>query len=94
LERLKSTRHCEREIHWWSHSLPSLRPRKQEAPAQEAEDPLTSCHRAERGHLRDREEWKWVPAWGGKRIPSQPPSPAQLPLSNRYRALECEGPGK
>jgi len=31
------------------------------------------------------------PCWGGKRIPSRPPSPAQLPLSNRYGALECEG---
>jgi len=29
-----------------------------------------------------------VPARGGKRIPSRPPSPAQLPLSNRYGALE------
>jgi len=37
-------------------------------------------------------EWKRVPARGGKRIPSQPPSPAQFPLSNRYGALECEGP--
>ena len=27
-----------------------------------------------------------------KRISPQPPSPAQLPLSNRYGALECEGP--
>jgi len=35
---------------------------------------------------------KQVPARGNKRIPSQPPLPAQLPLSNRYGALECEGP--
>jgi len=35
---------------------------------------------------------KRVPPRGGKRIPSQPPSAAQLPLSNRYGALECERP--
>ena len=35
-----------------------------------------------------------VPAQGGRRIPFQPPSPPQLPLSNRYRALECDGQAK
>jgi len=63
----------------------------QEAAPQEAEDPLPSCHQAERGDLRNRGEWKRVPAWGGKQIPSQSPSPPQLLLSNRYRALEYEG---
>jgi len=51
----------------------------------------TSCHQAERGDLRDGEEWKRVPARGGKRVSPRPPSPAQLPLSNRYGALKCEG---
>jgi len=83
---------CESEIDWWSRSLPSLRQRQQEAAPQKAENPLPSCHRAERGALRDGGEWKRVPAQEGKRIPSRPPSPAQLPLSNRYRPLECEGP--
>ena len=64
------------------------------AAPQEEEDPLPSCHRAERGTLRDGGEWKRVPAQGGRRIPSWPPSPAQLPLSNRYGALECHGPAK
>jgi len=41
--------------------------------------------------LGDRGEWKQVPAWGGRQIPSWPPSPPQLPLSNRYGALGCEG---
>jgi len=36
-------------------------------------------------------EWKRVPAQGGRRISPRPPSPAQLPLNNRYGALECEG---
>jgi len=56
VERLRSIRECEREMDWWSHSLPSLRPRQQEAAPQEAEDPLPSCHQAERGDLRDRGE--------------------------------------
>ena len=90
VERLRNIRECEREIDWWSSTLPSLRPRQQEAAPQEAEDPLSSCHQADRGDLRDRGEWKQVPAQDGKRIPSRPPSPPQLPFSNRYRALECE----
>jgi len=36
-------------------------------------------------------EWNQVPARGGKRVHSWPPSPAQLPLGNRYGALEYEG---
>ena len=43
-----------------------------------AEKPLPSCHRAERGDLRDGGEWKRVPARGGKRIPSWPPLHVQL----------------
>jgi len=31
MERLRSIRECEREIDWWSRTLPSLRPRQQEA---------------------------------------------------------------
>jgi len=92
VERLWSIQECESEIDWWSRTLPSLRPRQQEAAPRKTENPLPSCHRAERGDLRDGGEWKRVPARGGKRIPSWPPSLAQLPLSNRYGALECEGP--
>jgi len=33
-----------------------------------------------------------VPCSGGQANPLPPPSPAQLPLSNRYGALECKGP--
>jgi len=29
--RLRSSRECERESNWWSCTLPSLRPRQQEA---------------------------------------------------------------
>jgi len=69
----------------------ALRPRQQEAAPREAEDTSPSSHRAERGDVRDRGEWKWVPARGGKRIAYWPPSSALLPFSNRYRVLEREG---
>jgi len=79
VERLRSIREREREIDWWNRSLPSLRQRQQEAAPRKAGNPLPSCHRAERGDLRDGGEWKRVPARDGKRLPSRPPSPAQLP---------------
>jgi len=44
VERLRSTRECEREIDWWSRTLPSMRQRQQEAAPQGAENPLPSCH--------------------------------------------------
>jgi len=44
VERLRSIQECEREIDWWSRSLPSLRQRQQEAAPQVAEDLLPSCH--------------------------------------------------
>jgi len=53
VERLRSLRECEREIYWWSHTLPSLRPRQQMETSQETEDPLLSCHQAEGEDLRD-----------------------------------------
>jgi len=31
VERLRSIRECDSEIDWWSRTLPSLRPRQQEA---------------------------------------------------------------
>jgi len=53
VERLRIIQECEREIDWWGNTLPSLRPRQQEAAPREAKNPLPSCHRAERGDLRD-----------------------------------------
>jgi len=53
MERLRSIRECEREIDWWSGTDPFLWPRQQEAAPRKAENTLPSCHRAERGVLRD-----------------------------------------
>jgi len=55
-------------------------------------EPPTLLPPSRRGDLRDGGQWKWVPVPGGRQILSRAPSPAQLPLSNRYGALECEGP--
>ncbi|KGL89130.1 hypothetical protein N301_03229, partial [Charadrius vociferus] len=87
VERLRSIRDCENEIDWWSHTL---RQKQQEEALSEVDDPLPSCHQAEGGDLRDKGEWSQIPPWRGKRNPSQPPSPSQLPLHNRYGALEIE----
>ncbi|KAM9663018.1 uncharacterized protein ACIBXB_016421 [Morphnus guianensis] len=89
VERLRSIRECERETDWWAHTLPSLGQGQQMEALQEAEVPLPSCHQAG-GDLRDGGEWIQVPAQGGRRIPSRSPSPSQLPLLNRYGALELE----
>ena len=89
VERLRSIRECEREIDWWTRTLPSLRQRQQREAPQEAEVPLPPCHGAG-GDLRDEGEWIQVPARGGRRVPSRSPSPSQLPLRNRYGALELE----
>ena len=88
-ERLRSIKECEREIGWWTHTLPSLRRRQQMEAPREAEVPLPPCHRAG-GDLRDGGEWIQVPARGGRRVPSRSPSPSQLPLRNRNGALELE----
>ena len=96
IERLRSIRDCESKIEGWSRALPSLRQRQQDATPQAAEDTLPTCHQAEGGALRDRREGKWGPAQGGRRIASRPPSPPQLPLSNRdkpvsFRHYDCPG---
>jgi len=49
VETLRSVRECEREIDWWSHTLPTLRPRQQEVAPQVAEHPLPSCHQKKEG---------------------------------------------
>ena len=53
-----------------------------------AGDPSPSCYQAEGGDLRDEGDWKQVPAQGGKKILSQPPSPSMVPLHNRFGVLE------
>ena len=62
VERLRSIRACEQEIDWWSNSLPYLRERHQSDSLQIVVNSLSCHHRAEKGDLRDGEEWKQVSA--------------------------------
>uniref|UniRef100_A0A8C8E8K1 SGNH hydrolase-type esterase domain-containing protein n=1 Tax=Otus sunia TaxID=257818 RepID=A0A8C8E8K1_9STRI len=88
VERLRSIRECEREIDWWSSTLtPTNQQELIEAPGKVC-DPSPSRDQAERGDLRDEGVWKQVPAQGGKKTLSRPPSPSMVPLHNRFGALE------
>lgn len=77
VERLRSIRESEREIDWWSFTLPSLR----EVP-QQSEHSHASHHQAEGGDLGNEGEWKGVPTQGRNKNSSRPPSPPQLPQSS------------
>ncbi|PKU40854.1 hypothetical protein llap_8842 [Limosa lapponica baueri] len=85
VERLRSIRECESEIDWWSCTL---RQRQQEEALIKVDDPLLPCHRAERGNLIERGEWKLVLPQRGRRNPQQPPSPSRLHLYNRFEVLD------
>ena len=69
----------------------SLQERNQGDTPPVAVDSLCYHHQAEGRDLRDKEEWKQVPPWGGRWTASQPTSPSQVPLHNRYEALDHEG---
>lgn len=47
VERLRSTRQCEREINWWSHSLQTLQEKHRGNMPFVAVDPLPSHHQEE-----------------------------------------------
>jgi len=56
-------------------------------------DHLLSLSQVERGSLKDSKGWKQVPLQGNKQIAPQPVPPSQVPLGNRYEALELDGLG-
>ncbi|XP_074667595.1 uncharacterized protein LOC141917867 [Strix aluco] len=88
VERLRSIRECEREIDWWSNTLAPLKQQEQMEAPNEVGNPSSSCYQAEGGDLRDGGGWKQVPAQGGRKILSRPPSPSMVSLHNRFGALE------
>ena len=92
VERLRAIRECEREIDFWSNSLQGLKERYRGETPQMGVDPLPCRRRAEGGDLGVEEEWKQVPARHGRRCPPLPAPPSQVPLCNRFEALELDRP--
>ncbi|KFP08496.1 hypothetical protein N300_08288, partial [Calypte anna] len=94
VERLRTIRECEREIDWWNHTLRQGQMGEVEEvmdPPPSLMDPPPSCHQTEGKDLRDMNEWKEVRPRKGTKKSSQPSPPSQLPLKNRYEALEIQG---
>ncbi|TRZ16813.1 hypothetical protein HGM15179_010322 [Zosterops borbonicus] len=86
VEQLRSIRESGREMDWWSSALPSLRDSHLNS-----EDLYDSHSQAIEEHPVDEGEWQRVPTRGGNNKNfSQPPSPSQVPLQNRYEALALE----
>ncbi|GAB0178621.1 hypothetical protein GRJ2_000327400 [Grus japonensis] len=95
VERLRSIREAEREIDWWSQTLPSLKQKQGQLTdqSQSEGDPVSSPHPAEGSSLKEGNKWKQVRARHGRRqtFSSSPTSPSHVPLCNRYQALAVEG---
>ena len=90
VERLRTIRESEQEIDWWSNSQACQRGRRQGDTPQKVMDSM-SCHcRAERGVLRDGQNWKTVPARHRGRTRSLATSLPQVPLSDRCCFLFLE----
>ncbi|XP_066858120.1 uncharacterized protein [Anser cygnoides] len=92
VERLRAIREREQEIDWWSNSLPGLKKKHWGETPQIVVDPLPCCCQAEGVDLGYEEEWKRVPAWRCRQRPSLLASPSQVPVHNRFEALELERP--
>lgn len=73
--RQRIIRECEEETDLWSRVLPSLMKRLQVRVAQEAGEPMSSCHLAKERFLMDGEEWKQ--AGKAEDAGEQPPHPSQ-----------------
>ncbi|KFP04718.1 hypothetical protein N300_13098, partial [Calypte anna] len=84
VERLRSIRDSEREIDWWSHTLSTALEMQQDTVK-----PCPSYQAADADQV-DRGEWKQIPHRKGKRILPQPPPSPQVPIENRYEALDPE----
>lgn len=83
---LKSIRHSEVETDY-SCSLPSMGQAQQAEGTHCMEDSLSSPHVATHSDLMDKGQWQQVPAW---RISSVNTPPSQVPVCNRYEALQVE----
>jgi len=92
VDRLRSIREAEKEIDWWSRAL-TTQESTQEQPVKKAQDQralVTSPHQAEGRDAKENCEWKQVCNRGRRQtLPLLTTSP-QVPLHNRYEALDVE----
>ena len=91
VERLRAIRECEQEIDWGSNSLPGLKERHQGETPQTVVDPLL-CRCWAEGGDHGAGEWRQVPARHRRQTRALPAPPPQVPLHNRFEALELERP--
>lgn len=90
VQRLRSIRKCKQEIDCWSNTVELARKTLGWYPPVVV-DPLPCCCWVEGDNLREEEDWKWDPAQNHRQPPSWPTSVPQVPLHNRFEALELEG---
>uniref|UniRef100_A0A493TS73 Uncharacterized protein n=1 Tax=Anas platyrhynchos platyrhynchos TaxID=8840 RepID=A0A493TS73_ANAPP len=90
VERLRAIRECEREIDCWRDSLPGLKERYWAEIPQMGVDPVP-CRSRE---LRRNGDRALLDLAGNAPPPPPPPPPppSQVPLHNRFEALELERP--
>lgn len=93
LKRLRSIWDCGKGTDWWGCALPSLQEGCGGDAPQAVGEHLPSHSQVGRGDLKDSEGRKQVPVQGNKQTAPQPVPPSQVPLYNRYEALELEGLG-
>nr|XP_021143658.1 uncharacterized protein LOC110359033 [Columba livia] len=80
-----------KETDWWTCSLPSLVQQQNPTMAPDTKDFLPSRHQAVRDNPEDGRERKGVTAQGSRGPHPQPALPCQVPVYNRYEALESDG---
>lgn len=97
VESLRSIMEVEKEKDWWDKALVSLRLERPPPTNQDQESPLTSSQLTEDSRSREAGGWKPVHTQGSRQnipwlFPLTPiPVPPNVPLYNRYAALEVEG---
>jgi len=92
VDRLRSIREAEQETDWWSRAL-TTQESTQEQPVKKARDQralVISPHQAEGRDAKVNSEWKRVRNRGRRRTLPLPTTSPQVPLHNRYEALDVE----
>ncbi|KAK4817820.1 hypothetical protein QYF61_000655 [Mycteria americana] len=88
--RLRSIMECERESGYWNCTLPSPRQAQHANRTHDMEDTLSSLCLAEHSDLRDSGQWRRVPGRRSRCVSYVTTPLSQVPLHNRYEALQVE----